>query len=72
MTSFDADIRPLFRSKDIESMSGSFDLSNYDDVRGSADAIYTQVSDGSMPCDGPWPAEQVALFRAWIDEGFPK
>jgi hypothetical protein len=30
---FERDIRPLFRSKDIESMSGAFDLSSYEYVR---------------------------------------
>jgi hypothetical protein len=37
---FERDIRPLFRSKDIESMSGAFDLSSYEDVRNNADRIY--------------------------------
>jgi MFS family permease len=31
--SFERDIRPLFRPKDIESMSDAFDLSSYEDVR---------------------------------------
>jgi hypothetical protein len=22
-----------------------------------------------MPCDVPWPKEQVDLFRRWIEEG---
>lgn len=22
--------------------------------------------DGTMPCDGAWPAEHVALFQRWI------
>jgi hypothetical protein len=24
-----------------------------------------------MPCDDPWPDEQVQRFRAWIDAGTP-
>jgi hypothetical protein len=68
---FESDIRPLFRDRDIESMSGHFDLSSYDDVRDAADRIYGRLSDGSMPCDGAWSDEQVALFRAWIDAGTP-
>jgi hypothetical protein len=72
MTSFESDIRPLFRDKDVHSMRSWFDLSSYDDVRGSADAIYEHLSEGSMPCDGPWPETNVAQFRAWMDEGFPR
>ena len=45
------------------------DLSSYDDVKARADAIYKTLADGSMPCDGPWPKEQVAQFKQWIDEG---
>ena len=68
--SFERDIRPLFRQGDIDSMSFAFDLSSYGDVRANADAIYGRLSEGSMPCDGSWPAEQVQRFRTWIDTGF--
>jgi hypothetical protein len=67
---FAADIRPLFRDRDISSMSSAFDLSSYDDVRANAEAIYGQLAAGSMPCDGAWPSENVERFRTWIDEGF--
>lgn len=70
--SFERDIRPLFRDGDIASMSSVFDLSSYEDVRANADAIYERLDNGSMPCDGAWPPEQVELFRAWIDAGFPE
>jgi hypothetical protein len=69
--SFERDIRPLFRSRDIDAMSFAFDLSAYDDVRDNAEAIYARVADGSMPCDGGWPGEQVERFRSWIDAGAP-
>jgi hypothetical protein len=68
---FARDIRPLFREKDVGSMQGSFDLSSYDDVRANADGILARVSDGSMPCDGAWPQEQVDLFRQWVDADCP-
>jgi hypothetical protein len=68
--SYECDIRPLFREGDIESMSAAFDLSSYDDVRANADAIYQRLSEGTMPCDGGWPAEQVQRFRTWMDAGF--
>ena len=67
---FARDIRPLFRDGDVRSMSSVFDLSSYDDVRANAEVIYTRLADGTMPCDGAWPANDVARFRAWIDDGF--
>ena len=71
MVSFAADIRPLFREDDVRSMSWAFDLTSYEDVRQNAEAIYERLSDGSMPCDEPWPDEQVQRFRSWIDAGMP-
>jgi hypothetical protein len=67
---FARDIRPLFTDRDVSSMSSHFDLSSYEDVRANAEPIYRRVADGSMPCYGVWPADQVARFRAWIDGGF--
>lgn len=67
--SFAADIRPLFREDDREAMEFAFDLFEYEDVRDNAAAILERLEDGSMPCDGEWPEEQVARFRAWIDAG---
>ncbi len=66
---FESDIRPLFRPDDVRAMSFAFDLSSYDDVRANAEEIYARLADGSMPCDGSWPPEQVQRFRAWIDSG---
>jgi hypothetical protein len=68
---FEQDIRPLFRDKDVESMASAFDLSSYDDVKANADAILERLSDGSMPCDGAWPEQHVALFREWVHDGGP-
>jgi hypothetical protein len=69
--SFATDIRPLFReSPDIEAMkSFGLDLSSYGDVKAQAEAIYKTLEDGSMPCDEPWPKEQVAKFKQWMDDG---
>lgn len=50
-------------------MSGHFDLSSCDDVRANAERIYERLTDGSMPRDGRWPADDVDLLRAWIDGG---
>ena len=68
---FESEIRPLFRDKDIQSMSAKFDLSSYQDVRASAERILGALENGSMPCDGPWPADRVALFREWVAAGCP-
>src|SRR5262249_23628462 len=68
---YEQNIRPLFRERDIQSMSFAFDLSSYNDVRANAEAIYERLAAGSMPCDGRWPAEDVERFRTWIDNGSP-
>jgi hypothetical protein len=71
MATFARDIRPLFREQDVEEMRYAFDLSAFEDVKANAEAIYRRVADGSMPCDAAWPDERIALFRRWIDDGFP-
>jgi hypothetical protein len=68
---YERDIRPLFREKDVTSMSKAFDLASYNDVRANADNILAKVADGSMPCDGAWPQDRVELFRSWVDAGCP-
>jgi hypothetical protein len=67
---FARDIRPLFSDRDVGSMSRFFDLSSYDEVRANAERIYRRLADGTMPCYGPWPADNVQRFRTWIDNGF--
>jgi hypothetical protein len=69
---FDADIKPLFREKDRDSMRRAFDLWSYDDVKTHAQPIGQHLKDGSMPCDGAWPPDQVQLFERWVDEGMPE
>ena len=68
---FAQDIRPMFREKDIQAMKhvANFDLSKFEDVRAHATDILERVSDGSMPCDGAWSAEEIDKFKQWIDEG---
>jgi len=68
---FDADIKPLFREKDRDSMRRAFDLWSYDDVVRHAAAILTAVRGGSMPCDGAWPPDKVATLQGWINAGTP-
>ena len=69
--SFARDIQPLFREDDHASMDFAFDLWDYLDVRTHAQDILTRLSEGTMPCDGEWPEQQIALFRRWVDGGMP-
>jgi hypothetical protein len=64
-------IKPLFRERDRESMQFAFDLWSYDDVTREGDAILARLREGSMPCDGAWPTERVALFESWANSGKP-
>jgi Ferritin-like len=68
---FEEDVKPLFRERDRDSMRFAFDLWSLDDVSTRADAILGRLEAGTMPCDGAWPAERVAVFRRWIDAGKP-
>lgn len=68
---FARDIQPLFRQDDREMMSFAFDLWDYQDVCAHAQDILERLEDGSMPCDGEWPEEQIALLRTWIEAGMP-
>jgi len=67
--SFEAEVRPLFRERDRESMEFAFDLWSYDDVSENADAILARLKDGTMPCDGEWAQAQVDVVERWIAGG---
>jgi hypothetical protein len=67
--SFESDVKPLFRERDRESMQRAFDLWSHDDVSRHADAILARLRDGTMPCDGAWPQDQVDLFERWTEGG---
>jgi len=68
---FEAHIKPLFRPMDRQSMAFAFDLWSYDDVTKHADGILARLQKGTMPCDGAWPDEQVAVFARWVTSGTP-
>jgi hypothetical protein len=67
--SFEHDVRPLFREKDRDSMLKRFDLWSRSDVQANQDGILERLRDGTMPCDGAWPPERVAVFQRWIASG---
>ncbi|MEG9434916.1 hypothetical protein JAO29_01830 [Edaphobacter sp. HDX4] len=72
--SFAADIRPLFRDEDVECMQGmGVDLGDpaWMCVPENAQTVYERLADGSMPPDEVWPADRVALFKSWMDAGYP-
>ncbi|MBA3945218.1 MAG: hypothetical protein H0X37_11720 [Herpetosiphonaceae bacterium] len=69
VVSFKTHIKPLFRPKDRQSMKFAFDLWSYQDVKGHADGILQHLQAGSMPCDGAWPRETVAVFQRWVEGG---
>jgi hypothetical protein len=66
---FEADIKPLFRPRDRQSMTFAFDLYSYDDVSAHADRILERLKAGEMPCDREWPDDQVGLFERWVQTG---
>jgi hypothetical protein len=56
------------------------DLTKYDDVKANAPEIYDRlrgIGGAVMPPppnkggDGPWSADNIALFGSWIDGGYP-
>ena len=69
--SFEEQIKPLFREGDRQAMTWAFDLWSYEDVSRNSDAILQRLRNGTMPCDGAWPNEQVTVFQAWVEAGTP-
>jgi hypothetical protein len=70
--SFEKNVRPLFRERDRGSMRDKFDLWSRDDVVEHSEAILAVLESGKMPCDGPWPDDQIRLFRRWVESGMPE
>jgi hypothetical protein len=69
--SFEAHVKPLFREHDRKSMAFALDLWSQADVQAHAAGILARLRDGTMPCDGAWPAERIEVFRRWTESGFP-
>lgn len=77
--SFAKDIAPLFTAMDVDHMKGvtggSLDLSDYDDVKIYASAIYRKVASGGMPPpgsgEGPWSQQMVQTFGCWMQQNCP-
>jgi hypothetical protein len=77
LTSFAADIRPLFTELDIRAMSKAFNLASYADVKAHAAPIYDRIrgiGGAVMPPppprgEGPWPQSSIELFAKWMADG---
>ncbi len=69
--SYEAHIKPLFRARDRDSMRFAFDLWSHEDVSAHADAILERLQAATMPCDGAWPPERMAVFERWSAAGRP-
>ncbi len=50
-------------------MSFAFDLWSFEDVGSRAAEILARLRDGSMPCDGAWPAANIEVFQRWASTG---
>ena len=78
LTSYGADIRPLFTDRDIHAMSKAFNLASYDEVKAHAAVIYDRIrgiGGAVMPPppprgEGPWAQSQIDLFAKWIADGY--
>jgi hypothetical protein len=62
--SFERDIFPLLRARDIEEMSFALDLSSYEDVCENAEEIHSRLADGTMPSMHPGPRRTSPGFVA--------
>ncbi|HWD53090.1 MAG TPA: CDGSH iron-sulfur domain-containing protein [Acidimicrobiales bacterium] len=69
--SFEHHIKSLFRRRDRQSMTFAFDLWDFKDVKDHGEEILHRLADGSMPCDGTWPSERIAVFQRWVESGMP-
>jgi hypothetical protein len=68
---FEQDIKPLFHERDRQSMRWAFDLWSRDDVAENGEAILARLRDGTMPCDGAWSDDRIAVLQDWVEAGGP-
>jgi hypothetical protein len=82
MTTYSADIKPLFRPNDLACMvphgirlddqtwmcdpAASPDFLDH----GHARLVFQRLQAGTMPPDGAWPPAQIATYRNWMSGGF--
>jgi|GEM_PF-6253872 len=71
--SYKDDIVPLLTKSCSCHTSGAIApaLDTYANVKAAAAASEAAIDDGSMPIAGPLPADEEALFEAWVNAGAP-
>jgi hypothetical protein len=52
-------------------MRFAFYLWSHDEVARNSDVILGRLREGTMPCDGTWRDEQIAVFQDWVEAGTP-
>jgi hypothetical protein len=79
---YSADVRPKFRPQDINCMARHHvklnDATWMCDAtpgngfadHGNARLVYSKLSSGDMPPDGPWPADWLTTYQNWMTAGF--
>jgi len=50
-------------------MKFAFDLWSADEVGRHGEAILARLKAGTMPCDGAWESDKIALFEHWLKAG---
>jgi hypothetical protein len=81
-TTYEADIRPLFRDRDLACMVPHgilLDLASWMcdaagrygfDDHGNARIVQKRLVAGEMPPDAPWSPAQLTAYEAWVTDGF--
>jgi len=76
---WEKDIKGMFRpDPDVSHMQQQgLDLSSYDVVKKAAKRILRRLKDTDDPMPppedgGPWPADKIAIFEWWTNNGTPK
>ena len=67
--SFTIHVKSLFRQRDQQSMSFAPGLWSCDDASGHAADTLGRLQEGSMLCDGVWPAGKIEVFKHWTGTG---
>jgi hypothetical protein len=70
---YEHDIKPLFRDMDVACMNPRhIPLRDaiWMCVPANADRVYARLFNKTMPKDGPWPPDRIALFKQWMDQGY--
>jgi hypothetical protein len=81
-TSFSKDVLPLFRSGDVHCMAAygvqlasadwmcdpaaQFGFPDY----GNARQVFSALEEATMPPDGAWAADRLAIYQRWMSDGF--